>query len=147
MQNHTIQKTDYLNPLQIKWLEALRSNKYKQTRSVLKRGDSFCCLGVLCDVADHDKWQCISDTQDGETYSIWEWEDEECVPPEELLKLVDIDCDEPKFNLEKYEPLKKNELGILTEMNDRKDKIFAEIADWLEEKWKAAYLEKLKTKE
>lgn len=40
-----------------KWIEALRSRKYKQTTSVLhakapdKGKDSFCCLGVLCDIA------------------------------------------------------------------------------------------------
>lgn len=33
-----------------KWIDALRSGKYKQGRGTLKDGDSFCCLGVLCDV-------------------------------------------------------------------------------------------------
>ncbi|WP_159795746.1 hypothetical protein [Puerhibacterium puerhi] len=35
------------------WLEALRSGKYKQARSALHdtRTDSYCCLGVLCDIA------------------------------------------------------------------------------------------------
>ncbi len=30
------------------WIKALRSGKYKQTQSRLRRGDSFCCLGVAC---------------------------------------------------------------------------------------------------
>ena len=33
-----------------KWVEALRSGKYKQGKSALKKDDSFCCLGVLCDI-------------------------------------------------------------------------------------------------
>lgn len=33
-----------------KWVEALRSKKYKQGKNQLKRGDKFCCLGVLCDL-------------------------------------------------------------------------------------------------
>jgi hypothetical protein len=33
------------------WVEALRSEEYKQGRNALKSGDSFCCLGVLCDIA------------------------------------------------------------------------------------------------
>lgn len=33
-----------------KWLTALRSDEYKQARNQLKVGDSFCCLGVLCDI-------------------------------------------------------------------------------------------------
>ncbi len=45
-----------MNPeLKAKWLEALRSGKFTQGRTVLK--DSFghyCCLGVLCEVAGLD---------------------------------------------------------------------------------------------
>jgi hypothetical protein len=37
--------------LKDKWVEALRSGKYKQGREVLRNGDNeFCCLGVLADV-------------------------------------------------------------------------------------------------
>ena len=44
-----------------KWLKALRSGKYKQTDCVLRRGGNkkkatFCCFGVLCDVAGA-KWE------------------------------------------------------------------------------------------
>jgi hypothetical protein len=40
-----------MNPdVKIKWLEALRSGKYQQGRLRLKRGHSYCCLGVLCDL-------------------------------------------------------------------------------------------------
>jgi hypothetical protein len=34
-----------------KWLTALRSGEYKQGPGALRRGDEFCCLGVLCDLA------------------------------------------------------------------------------------------------
>ena len=33
------------------WVAALRSGKYKQGTSYLRKGDEFCCLGVLCDLA------------------------------------------------------------------------------------------------
>lgn len=34
-----------------KWVDALRSGKYKQARGKLKnRAGGFCCLGVLCDI-------------------------------------------------------------------------------------------------
>ncbi len=32
------------------WVAALRSGKYKQGKNVLRSGDEFCCLGVLCDL-------------------------------------------------------------------------------------------------
>lgn len=35
------------------WVEALRSGKYKQTKGKLKsRNGAYCCLGVLCEVAE-----------------------------------------------------------------------------------------------
>ena len=37
------------------WIKALRSGKYKQGRGMLRRGRgekvTYCCLGVLCEVA------------------------------------------------------------------------------------------------
>ena len=32
------------------WLAALRSGKYNQGQNALRRGNKFCCLGVLCDL-------------------------------------------------------------------------------------------------
>ena len=38
-----------------KWVEALRSGKYKQGRKALRnKNDEFCCLGVLCDISKKD---------------------------------------------------------------------------------------------
>jgi hypothetical protein len=36
--------------LKSNWIAALRSGKYKQTAGTLKKGDSYCCLGVLCEI-------------------------------------------------------------------------------------------------
>jgi hypothetical protein len=33
------------------WVEALRSDKYKQGQGCLRLGDRFCCLGVACELA------------------------------------------------------------------------------------------------
>lgn len=39
------------------WLAALRSGDYKQGRAVLRNSNNeFCCLGVACDLIDHDAW-------------------------------------------------------------------------------------------
>lgn len=32
------------------WIKALRSGEYKQTEGKLRKGSSFCCLGVLCNL-------------------------------------------------------------------------------------------------
>lgn len=38
------------------WIKALRSGEYKQAQNKLKntQKNSFCCLGVLCDLAAKD---------------------------------------------------------------------------------------------
>lgn len=44
-----------MNPeIKARWVAALRSGKYQQGRRVLRNGDSYCCLGVLCELALED---------------------------------------------------------------------------------------------
>lgn len=35
----------------MKWIEALRSGKYRKTTGTLERDNEYCCLGVLCKIA------------------------------------------------------------------------------------------------
>lgn len=44
--------------IKAQWLEALRSGKYKQGKGALhnKSDDSYCCLGVLCEVMGVPKY-------------------------------------------------------------------------------------------
>jgi hypothetical protein len=42
--------------LALKWIEALRSDKYTPTIGVLKSETGNCCLGVLCDIIGPDQW-------------------------------------------------------------------------------------------
>lgn len=46
-----------MNDLYRKWLDALRSGKYTQTKQVLRDEDGFCCLGVACDIYDSSLWE------------------------------------------------------------------------------------------
>ena len=39
-----------------KWVDALRSGKYKQTTGTLSLDGSFCCLGVACDISGIGEW-------------------------------------------------------------------------------------------
>jgi hypothetical protein len=45
-----------LNPNAQKWVDALRSRKYQQAQGHLRNGDSFCCLGVACDISGIGTW-------------------------------------------------------------------------------------------
>lgn len=43
--------------LKQRWLTALRSGDYQQGRGRLKtHRDTYCCLGVLCDVSELGEW-------------------------------------------------------------------------------------------
>ena len=39
-----------------RWVEALRSGGYRQGKSRLCKDDSYCCLGVACDLFVDDYW-------------------------------------------------------------------------------------------
>lgn len=40
-----------MNPeIKEKWINALLSGEYKQVNGMLRSGDKYCCLGVLCDI-------------------------------------------------------------------------------------------------
>ena len=40
-----------LTPFAQKWVAALRSDEYEQSKGRLRRVDGFCCLGVACELA------------------------------------------------------------------------------------------------
>lgn len=54
--------------LKEEWVKALRSGEYRQGRTYFDRYGKFCCLGVLCKVADQpteigttDNWAFVED--------------------------------------------------------------------------------------
>ena len=54
-----------------KWIEALRSDKYTQGKGYLHQvqDNSYCCLGVLCDILDVPKQNdCEYRSADGDIY-------------------------------------------------------------------------------
>jgi hypothetical protein len=54
-----------------KWIEALRSGKFSQTRERLADTKGFCCLGVACEVAISNGVvidKCEAGTMDGKKY-------------------------------------------------------------------------------
>lgn len=57
-----------------KWVEALRSGKYKQGSGQLRQDDCFCCLGVLCDIyiktTNTGKWEPILNSEGQFVFSV-----------------------------------------------------------------------------
>jgi len=93
--------------LKAKWIEALRSGRYKQGRWALRtKSDDFCCLGVLCDISGVGEWE-----ENGLCYSYdgaWKF-----LPPSLRNQLA------------------RNLIADLMAINDYSLMSFPDIADWI----------------
>lgn len=98
--------------MKAKWLEALRSGKYKQGQTFLRQANRYCCLGVLCDL-DGAGW--ISNGSPCPTYKSSDGEVH--VLLNDRINRLNID---------------RELCGRVSGKNDSGES-FDEIADWLEE--------------
>lgn len=95
--------------IKAKWVEALRSGKYKQTQRRLQFKNGYCCLGVLCDISNAGIWI-------GNDFKMGARAVHRVNLPTALMQLVGI------------QPSIEDKLAA---MNDTGSS-FAEIADWIE---------------
>jgi len=106
--------------IKARWVDALRSGVYNQTRGVLQNEKGYCCLGVLCDIHAN------------ETNTRWVPEAFSFVYASEINVLPTI--------VRKWAGLKHKDPTVkvdgaheaLSNMNDILRKTFAEIADVIE---------------
>ena len=94
--------------LKSKWLAALRSGKYEQGIRFLKVGNTFCCLGVLCEV---DTDVIASDNHYNYKKEMHSTLNEEYISSRGILRSQTMD---------------------LMFMNDEDQMSFEHIADWIE---------------
>ena len=111
------------------WLDALRSDEYKQGKSSLclsyKTGKEHCCLGVLCEVyikdTGHDIFEKHSSSYDGSSSHpppiVTEW----AFGKTESERLPD------------WYVIENGEHVSLTHLNDYRHFSFSKIADMIEE--------------
>lgn len=105
-----------------KWLKALRSRKFKQTRGKLERIDKAenvvgnCCLGVLCRIAKLPTGVVMDDYHPGTRFFYGKrWAEDSLT--DSLLR---------RFGLT------ENQMNVLIDMNDNKRRKFYQIARWIE---------------
>lgn len=132
-------KTMLSEDLKNKWVAALRSGKYEQGKGFLRRLDEkdsnkekFCCLGVLCDVFDPELWD--RDAESTEEFSSFMFK--EPISTANIFYFMKEGSEVLSYDLAKSFGFHEGALSIqdiLTEMNDRDNKSFSEIADWIEE--------------
>ena len=105
-----------MNPeIRARWTAALRSGDYKRSSGVLRAAnDRFCCLGVLCDLAE--KAGVVSGTQAG-PFAQWRYDDESAYLPRSIQAWAGLTRQNPQV-----------EDGGLANLNDD-GWSFAQIAD------------------
>ena len=109
-----------------KWVDALRSGEYKQGRGRLKDNNSYCCLGVLCEVFKEE-----ADLEAGEE-AFYSKGDEVCFQTS------------PPFSINKLLGFKQFDgfgqvTNLFISLNDKDGKSFSEIADYIEEHYEELF--------
>lgn len=105
-----------------RWVDALRSGEYKQARNTLRKGESFCCLGVLCDLVRDE----VEGEWSGDLFAMLESGKQSNVnPPQSVVRYAGIRNDDPLVEF-------KNKQYCLTALNDTEKLSFAQIADLIE---------------
>lgn len=109
-----------------KWAAALRSGEYKQgtMRLHTRSTDSYCCLGVLCELAAKEIPIEIAEGcgSYGKCYEL-----EYTSPPAKVRKWAGLLTDEGSFFAPNF--------SSLMELNDSEGRTFTEIADVIEKHW------------
>jgi len=133
------------------WLEALRSGKYNQGKSLLRPTESsYCCLGVLCQIAEErDICKYIpSDTHEGFTVQYPSIFTDECDGnlyeeselPWVVKQWAGLESESPSVTMNEKN-IKGSMKGIIAEetkmhlaqLNDSHGYTFTELADIIEE--------------
>lgn len=108
--------------LKAKWVTALRSGEYRQGAGQLRFEDTFCCLGVLCDIIDPERW--------GASHK---WDGLAALLPDQAARLhLGMFANMPNVDGSFYDT--DGALTSLATLNDT-GSTFAEIADIIEEKF------------
>lgn len=118
-----------------KWCNALRSGEYKQATGELRVKDSFCCLGVLCDLYEKEH---PNKLQWDEVDHLFRFINNFNAPSSESTHLppnvrdwAGLNYDNPQFS-QQYFKDKEKVCSTLIEANDEVGLNFNEIADLIE---------------
>ena len=113
-----------------KWVAALRSGEYKQAGGRLRKGDCYCCLGVLTDLYDKDiqndnhEWY----EEDGHYGYASDGVTVEATLPESVMKWADLKECNPVVREERM----GKSLTSLAYLNDNEGLDFNQLADIIE---------------
>lgn len=116
------------------WVAALRSGDWKQGKYRLNLKGKYCCIGVLCEIADFEGPIAVPLGDD--------WRSSEEAPsyryrmPGSRPGMYGPETSSPGMitnEMAEYLGLPEDYLFVLAGLNDQENKNFNEIADWIEE--------------
>ena len=121
--------------IKTKWVADLRSGKFPQTTTVLRNGNGYCCLGVLCDLYSREtgvEWAVPND------YDTCTMHGADSVLPYEVRVWADLPNEHGAYvavskRYDEGEDTTVFHSPSLTELNDIWDYDFKQIADVIEE--------------
>ena len=128
-----------MNPdVKQKWIAALRSGDYKQTREQLKRQNSYCCLGVLTDLYDKDETIESEDHWCEDLYGYTcngSWYKSESVLPQPVMEWAGLKEYNPTVKYPESKIYSEEKILSLAYLNDHENLSFEQIADIIEEQY------------
>lgn len=84
------------NEVTRKWIDELESGNWQQAQSALKKGETYCCLGVLCEISKMDDWEEVPD----EHFAVLDFYlGEYAELPEEIADLVGLATVDGQFGV------------------------------------------------
>ena len=95
--------------IRARWVAALRSGEYEQARKVLRSGDAYCCLGVLCELAVADG--VIPPAERNRLDGSWLYDEYDTELPESVMEWARLEQTNPILRM-------GNELLTLAGLND-----------------------------
>lgn len=116
--------------IKARWVEALRSGDYSQTKEVLKGAEGYCCLGVLCEIAVKDG---IVIERDGVYISVEDESDfNHAELPDAVVEWAELPNYNPATTVDYTRPRPAERKALFSELNDDMDYDFNQIAEAIE---------------
>lgn len=112
-----------------KWAKALESGEYKQGQGQLRKGDSFCCLAVLCNLHAEAHPEIAAQQKIKKKYL-----GETAFLPDEVMAWSDINSSDGTLPTDII--VRGIPHGELTSLNDSAKLTFPEIAKVIRKHWK-----------
>lgn len=115
--------------IMLRWVKALRSGKYQQSKQKLKKPEGFCCLGVLCDISQKGVWEEL-----GGKYDAFKYLEGSEFLPRAVQKWAGLGGPNPRMDNTTVE-FKARKYSNLTALNDA-GMPFEEIANVIEKNYR-----------